>query len=308
MKKNKNRFNSGFLLTKSIYEYIFDSYREKCLFCVSFKTKNWGDYLNKILLEKIANVKVHIIHINHLHIINFLNKIYKVDRPIMTAIGSIMHFVPDGAFVWGTGCIYNSNKFKINPSKILCVRGPLTENILKSIGHKCNGLYGDPALLFNKYFPMKNNINKNFKFGIIPHMSEINNDNVDSLKKLDCVKVINIEDNFYKVIDNVRECEVVMSSSLHGLALADMLNIPNVWVRFSDEFPGENFKFNDYYSAISNKVTIDYRPIYYDNFIKTNEFLDKCDRESSVHDILIDMNRIEEVLHEHLCSYEYFLK
>jgi hypothetical protein len=41
----------------------------------------------------------------------------------------------------------------------------------------------------------------------------------------------------------------VISSSLHGLIVADSLGIPNVWLRLSPDVLGGDYKFKDYYSV-----------------------------------------------------------
>ena len=51
------------------------------------------------------------------------------------------------------------------PQKVLAVRGPLSRNYLLENGVDCPDVYGDPALLFPKYY--KPHIYKKYKLGII---------------------------------------------------------------------------------------------------------------------------------------------
>ena len=44
----------------------------------------------------------------------------------------------------------------------------------------------------------------------------------------------------------IGECEMIASSSLHGLIVADALGIPNWRVSFARELKGGDFKFRDY--------------------------------------------------------------
>jgi exopolysaccharide biosynthesis predicted pyruvyltransferase EpsI len=62
-------------------------------------------------------------------------------------------------------------------------------------------------------------------------------------------KIINILDPIEKVIDEVCECENIISSSLHGLILSHMYQIPFKWVKFSNLVSGDDFKFKDWMSS-----------------------------------------------------------
>ena len=52
------------------------------------------------------------------------------------------------------------------------------------------------------------------------------------------------------------QCEVVISSAMHGLITADSLGIPNARAIISNNITGGDYKFNDYYSiyGINPKV------------------------------------------------------
>ena len=53
------------------------------------------------------------------------------------------------------------------------------------------------------------------------------------------------------VIDEIKKCECVISSSLHGLIISDAYGIANVRVKFSDSIKGGDFKYKDYYSGVN---------------------------------------------------------
>ncbi|PCJ57477.1 MAG: hypothetical protein COA79_15715 [Planctomycetota bacterium] len=294
-----SKLNGIKLFAETGCDYLSSQFK-KTLYCVSFRTPNWGDYLNKVLIEKITGANVHIVHINYLKK-NWLNNLYK-NKKCFTAIGSIMHYVPEDAFVWGTGCVYYSAKLAINPKKVLSVRGPMTATVLNNSGIDCPALYGDPALLFGKYIDNKHLHNKEIKIGIIPHMSEQEMAVVKKLSEFDEVKIINIEDDFYSVIEQVSKCEIILSSSLHGLMLADILEIPNTWVRFRDDFPGDGFKFNDYYSSIKNCKEMDLKPYFFSEQDNLNNDLQAALISSEVHGHHLDLGELEGVFVNHLES------
>jgi len=45
------------------------------------------------------------------------------------------------------------------------------------------------------------------------------------------------------------QCRTIVSSSLHGLVVADSLGIPNMRMICSDRIRGGDYKYDDYYSA-----------------------------------------------------------
>lgn len=64
---------------------------------------------------------------------------------------------------------------------------------------------------------------------------------------------------WHDIIDQINECEFIISSSLHGLIISDAYNIPNVWAVFSDKIVGGEFKYKDYYASV-NKKPISIKP------------------------------------------------
>ena len=62
-------------------------------------------------------------------------------------------------------------------------------------------------------------------------------------------RCLDIFDDVGSFISQLTECEFILSSSLHGLIMADSFGIPNQWMVLSDKVEGKNFKFYDYYSV-----------------------------------------------------------
>lgn len=65
---------------------------------------------------------------------------------------------------------------------------------------------------------------------------------------------MSVENEWQKWIDELCSCDCVISSSLHGLIIAEAYGIPTLWVKFSDEINGDDFKFYDYYASIGLSV------------------------------------------------------
>jgi len=51
-------------------------------------------------------------------------------------------------------------------------------------------------------------------------------------------------------IDEICSCDFVISSSLHGLIIAEAYGIPSQWVEFGTYVDGWEFKYYDFYESI----------------------------------------------------------
>ena len=67
------------------------------------------------------------------------------------------------------------------------------------------------------------------------------------------VQIIDVCAGEYNFIDQVLECDKVISSSLHGLIICDAYGIPNARVNVSNKLFGGDFKFIDYYKSVDRK-------------------------------------------------------
>jgi len=202
---------------------------------------NFGDALNPILVNYITDKIPH----NNKNILNVKNK------PVYSIVGSILDNKNiKNLEVWGSGFMHEDGKFKEVPKKVHAVRGPLTRELILKQGVECPEVYGDPGLLVSKLY--NPNFEKKFKLGIIPHYVDKGNKYVCYLKEKypDEILIIDIQDSFKNVIDNVNRCELIASSSLHGVITADAYNIPSLWIKLSDNVNGGNFKYRDYMLSV----------------------------------------------------------
>ena len=86
--------------------------------------------------------------------------------------------------------------------------------------------------------------------GIIPHYRDQNQAAVRELANhFDKTVVIDVLADPMETLNQIAECELIISSSLHGLIVADAMGIPNRHVFFSDNVTGNGFKFRDYNSV-----------------------------------------------------------
>ncbi len=82
--------------------------------------------------------------------------------------------------------------------------------------------------------------------------------------------------------------------------MCDVLEVPNSWVRFRDEFPGENFKFNDYYSSVKDTEETSLSPIFLESETEIANFMKRASAKACVHEHHLDLDLVVNVLNEHL--------
>jgi pyruvyltransferase len=178
---------------------------------------------------------------------------------------------------------------KIN-MKIYSVRGPLSKKYLENYGYEVNETYGDPALLLpNFYKPKKISLCKN-KIGVVGHIT-----NFHKYKNIPSRYIsINPTWKWDKVIDYISSCELILSSSLHGLIMADAYNVPNIWL---DEFPLNegHFKFKDYFLSQDRKYEFIKNIYEYKKVIPNTKgnIIDLNKIEIAFKNMCLDLNLIE---------------
>lgn len=200
------------------------------------KFVNFGDYLSLKIVERIVGgpVKVFIRHPK--------NK----DKKLL-ALGSLMSFAQDGDVIWGTGVngkLPYKESYAFTHLDVRAVRGPLTRQFLKDVfGINAPEIYGDPALLIPYLFPeFKRSENPSNDFIIIPHYSELH-----LFPKEVFPNVVYATDPWDEVIQKICDSRFVISSSLHGIIVAEAFGIPARMLRITETEP--LFKYFDYYAG-----------------------------------------------------------
>lgn len=199
--------------------------------------KNVGDLLTPYIVEKITGKPAHNAksrNFNHL-----------------LGVGSMIHRAKKNSDIWGTGTLDKTigSKYMAEELRIFALRGYLSaEALFGPNGGGPNISFGDPGVLMPRFFSP--NIEKRFRVGVIPHYVDYES---EFIRNAPGVKLIDVRSDPEEFICQMLECEFVLSSSLHGLILADAYGVKNKWVSFSDKVTGGGFKFSDYYSTTDCK-------------------------------------------------------
>lgn len=237
---------------------------------------NWGDDVSKQLCKLINPNRKYIIK-------RYSWNIYKKED--ILCIGSIITWMTTKhSTIWGSGIVYPNNELSAFPKKVLAVRGPLTRDYLLKRGIKCPEIFGDPALLFPRFYQPR--VKKRYKLGIIPHFRDKKNKILKDYKRDESVLIIDVQNihPWTKFIDDICSCENIVTSSLHGLIVSDAYGIPNLWVEF-DKGESKRFAFLDYLQSVKRTEV---EPYLLDSKSSTNSLVEKC----KLHSLDIDLDKL----------------
>lgn len=230
---------------RSIYNTAKLLLDEDAILAIWYHSKNWGDALNPVLIQKISG-KTPLLATNYTYNVRNI--------PVYSVVGSVLerpnmrNCGHGNLVVWGTGFISSRGRLKVQPKEICAVRGPLTRELLLEQGYECPEIYGDPALLYPMFY--KSEAQKKHKLDIIPHYIDKNHTAINNFQNDPDVLIIDILSGIHNVVDQVCSCQKIASSSLHGIIAADAYGIPSTWIKFSDGVIGNGFKFFDYFKSV----------------------------------------------------------
>lgn len=175
------------------------------------------------------------------------------DQCDLIGAGSIIEHTSDGKgdnkpFLWTSGFIEAGDQTISSADyKITGVRG--RKSLERVVGDKSNISLGDAGLLAS--FLLQGTPAKKYKIGLLPHYADKESELIQELAAQDSVCVIDATWPCKKVIETIAQCDVVLSSSLHGLIVSDSVGTPNLHLKLSDKLKGGSYKFEDYYSIYS---------------------------------------------------------
>lgn len=231
---------------------------------------NLGDQLNVLIMQDLFGV-------NFVHTPNYydydimgigshLHEAFRIKhrRILGTVLDSLLcdTIGSKTCFTWGTGFI-RSNSFPLvlrrKNIKFTAVRGKLSLSDIRAANvDTSDTVLGDAGILAAQLISSK--VGKIHKIGFIPHFKEQHEESVRSfISKNPDLFLIDLKADYYKTIKDIASCEMIISSSLHGLIIADAFRIPDCYIKFTYNPLGDGFKFRDYYSNYDlsmDKVTI----------------------------------------------------
>lgn len=248
---------------------------------------NAGDYFNKILINKLYHC-----------VCTPINDYTNIDVAFCGSILTDSH-IRFTKHIVGCGFQNDNRPSNTDGTTYLAVRGKLSKKRLEDVGIKLsnNIKFVDPGLLVSKMYDF-GEVTKKYKIGIIPHY--VDEKHIKE-KYNDKYKIISMKtSDIQKVCREIKECEIILSSSLHGIIFSHSLGVPAYHIELSKLQQGDNFKFKDYYSCYdSNIVYVTFKCDNYEIPIKKITFYDKENRSRSnpsTQDILKKQNEFLSIL------------
>lgn len=242
---------------------------------------NFGDQLTPFLLTYFGYVPYYV----------------PVDQASLISVGSLFEMVPStfkGKFL-GTGFIEEGKTKKFELATFIGVRGMLSKKRL-NLGDET--ILGDPGLLAHLLLSKRET--KKYKLGILIHHKEFKilslKKEIESFLKKYKNEVIFISVRSLDpipVIKKIDQCEAIISSAMHGLIVADALQIPNKWIVFSNRLEGGDYKFKDYYSVFGETPS----PLFFENsFPSLSELIKSTEKR--------DLNILEKIQQKLIKAFE----
>ena len=192
--------------------------------------------------------------------------------------------------------------------EVVSVRGELSKEWVSKLLHKQVDCGTGDAGLLACYLLKGEDIPKKYDVGIIPHDKERQEHYYFELQKqIPNSVVIDVRGDVLTILRVIASCRTIISSSLHGLIIADSFLIPYLHVKLTNKLSGYGFKFKDYYSCFGlrdccidfnefSNISMDYIA---ENYRLTKELI-----QSKQQEIFFDFEKIKRIKHVRTKKYE----
>ncbi len=206
---------------------------------------NFGDLIGPALVRRITGRPV----------VN--TKRVKSSRPTLYTVGSVMgHIDQPGSHIWGSGVIAPLSGAKVEqlsanaPRRIHAVRGRHTrQDLIDKLGWEVPQVFGDPALLYPRFYTPAAAAASTGRVAVVPHY--VHRSLFSQRKDTDHFHTVNVRQGPEAVIDDIANATHCLSTSLHGVIIAQAYGVPWTWLHVSDHpLSGDRFKFEDFFSGL----------------------------------------------------------
>lgn len=209
----------------------------------SRQVNNFGDLLGPMLVERMVDPRVSLVTEG-------------VEPHVLLSVGSILHFAPEGATVWGTGInfkVWRPVPPSVRTLDIRAVRGPLTARTLAAAGVCVPAVFGDPGLLLPRYVPEMTAWSRltGPEVLVVPNLNDYASMSARAIEL--GLKVLDPRSPMTHVLRTIVSAGLVIGSSLHAIVVADSVGVPARLIASSAEHV---FKYLDYLAGSGRPSTV----------------------------------------------------
>ncbi|AXC50443.1 polysaccharide pyruvyl transferase family protein [Paracoccus suum] len=157
--------------------------------------------------------------------------------------------------VWGSGVMHPGGRQLLDRLKLFAVRGPVTASTL---GISPQIAMGDPGLFAADLLTERPA--RTDRIGLVAHHRLADDSRLAKLQ-MDNPEITLIDprtEDALSVVRQIAACRLILSSSLHGLIVADSLGIPSIWLDPTGNHDHPELKFLDYAASIGRPLV---RPV-----------------------------------------------
>lgn len=200
------------------------------------ETGNFGDQLSPHLIRELFGAKV--MHSG-------------MPTADLVSTGSLLDWAESAVdrrrpVIWGSGFIKDGPAWDGAAVRVRAVRGELSRHRMAHLSRHPIAV-GDPGLLTARAFGHLRSAPIH-GLGLVPHYTD-RDAWLEAVGDRADLPVIDLLQPWQEVIRQLTSCRAVISSSLHGLIVAESYGIANHWASPGDGVTGGRYKFDDYYSA-----------------------------------------------------------
>lgn len=207
------------------------------------RTNNFGDQMNSFILRQLG----------------LTHDWAEPEDAELVVVGSVLEQLPNywAGTVCGAGKLHERSRIHLSDARVFALRGKLTAAGVVGLGGQKPAL-GDPGLLVPMWVRQPQ---AKHDLGVVPHWSD-----TELRQRFSYGYYIDPSQPVQQVIEQIASCKRIVSSSLHGLIVADAYGIPrqaempatpasaDKLLPYEDSKSGGDFKFRDYASVYDEPV------------------------------------------------------
>jgi hypothetical protein len=178
------------------------------------------------------------------------------DVPTLATVGSIIgQLNRNRVDIWGSGLLRPLRDEALDRLRTLedvrvhAVRGASTRaNLQDELGWDVPEVYGDPALLMPLLYRPRPSAVSQGKVSLVAHVKHAEH---FQERESPLIHRVDVANSLEQVVDEIASSTACISSSLHGVVIAQAYGVPWTWLRITDRgLRGGGYKFEDFFTVL----------------------------------------------------------